>query len=91
MTTRYQTEHYEDVAELLHGAIEHAEREQRFVDVDLVYEFAALFAADRPPSSRCWTCGNSKEAEPTCTRPDGEHRFGGFDRAQFLTACGLEE
>ena len=91
MTTRYQKSHYEDVAKLL--ALHIGPCVPRTVTncpTTLAAEFVGLFAADNPPNSRCWTCGNTKEAAPIYTRPDGDHRFGGFDREQFLVACGLE-
>ncbi|KKM75854.1 hypothetical protein LCGC14_1386130 [marine sediment metagenome] len=93
--SRYTKEQCEDVALILSTPIElrigrlHAETYSSTVG-QLAKDFADLFAADRPPSSHCWTCGSSKEAGFTCTRPDGEHRFGGFDREHFLAACGLE-
>ena len=92
--SRYTKEHYEDVAKALKEnrawAIQMDSAHARGVMASTIGTFADLFAADRPPSSHCWTCGSSKEAGFTCTRPDGEHRFGGFDREHFLAACGLE-
>ncbi|KKK48053.1 hypothetical protein LCGC14_3149030, partial [marine sediment metagenome] len=80
--SRYTKQHYEDVARLL---------KDYALPVSLINRFADLFAADNPPSSRCWNCGDSKEAAGAiCTRPNEGHRFGGFDRKQFLAACGLE-
>ena len=89
MTTRYQKRHYEDVASILHEA--------KRIEVDIgrlipaagyADEFADLFAADNPP--RCIDCGahRGEEADNAeCTH----HLFAdGFDRDQFLAACGLE-
>ena len=78
MTTRYRDEHYEGVAKLLHGY-----RPLTKAPVRVIAEaFAIRFAADNPP---------------TCTQPNVNHsnhiclKEGGFDREQFLAACGLEE
>ncbi len=94
MKTGYQNEHYEDVARIVSWHTTAAKVDgdkKRMAELGyLCLHFADLFAADRPPSSRCWTCGNSEEAGSTCTRLDGKHRFGGFDREQFLAACGVE-
>ena len=93
MTTRYQKRHYEDVAHILLawevGA--HLSR-------GLVHAFADLFAADNP--RRCVCCQAPDGAIPPCIATEGrgvsftvdrEHDFtGGFNRDQFLTACGLE-
>ncbi len=82
--SRYSQEHYEDVARIF-------AQYPRGLHDGVVKDFADLFAADSPPSSRCWNCGDSKDAlEHICTRPNEGHRFGGFDRDPFLTACGLE-
>ncbi len=75
MTTRYQTEHYEDVAAILKF---HCGQ----VSIVVVGDFADLFAADNP--KRCTfhgdhNIGYSKDCKIT-----------GFDREQFLAACGLE-
>ena len=83
MTTRYQKSQIEDVARLLNGAIKQAEREQRFVDVLLVEEFADLFAADNPPICRV-AARHFAPCGIVCLS-------GGFDRESFLAACGLEE
>ncbi|KKM73055.1 hypothetical protein LCGC14_1414440 [marine sediment metagenome] len=94
--SRYAKQHYKDVARILaeekHFQETSGRPEGRIAAgavINLKHTFADLFAADSPPSSRCWTCGNSEEAGSICTRRDGEHRFGGFDREQFLTACEL--
>ncbi len=92
MTTRYQKRHYEDVARLISGNMDATglDKQRNGGLTALAHDYADLFAADNPPSSRCWTCGDDKGTTSICTRPDGEHRFGGFDREQFLAACGLE-
>ncbi len=75
MTTRYQKRHYEDVAQLLKDHTAFAEPAVQ----DVALAFADLFAADNPL---------------TCSIPDGHkgecNVEGGFDREQFLAACGLE-
>ena len=83
MTTKYQTEHYEDVAKLI----------QRTNGCSIRYtaeQFADLFAADYPPY--CSYCGRSSKADRSvCDDPTLHHNFqGGFDKAKFLAACGLE-
>ena len=98
MSSHYSKQYYEDVARTLKeqatyysGIVNDGQAIVAGVVLGRTIEsFADLFAADNLPSSRCWTCGSSKESGFTCTRPDGEHRFGGFDREQFLAACGLE-
>jgi hypothetical protein len=97
MTTRYQKQHYEDVAEIIKAEL--ARRRERgspsfgkalTLPTPLVDDFADLFAADNPPSTRCWHCGASEGTMPPCRYPAQEHNYGGFDREQFLAACGLE-
>ena len=97
MTTRYQSKHYEDVARLLN--------KQPVASVGSLYQavkrmgedFADLFAADNPRI--CNICRAPKGETALCfgsvlgraSNPPGEHNFqGGFDRTQFLAACGLE-
>ena len=79
MTTRYQEKHYEDVARILLEFIllSHVSP----MTSDLVDSFADLFAADNPGA---------------CTIPYVYHSHhvcqlaGGFNRARFLAACGIE-
>ncbi len=88
MTTRYQEKHYEDVAYIF------ATRGMPdIVRAQLTGDFADLFAADNPKC--CIHCGYVKGATEICDPAGGplrdEHTFEyGFDRDQFLTACGLE-
>ena len=100
MTTRYQESQIEDVARTLKCHKPHNQYGNPGHDQQLLIgyhellcnRFADLFATDNPPSSRCWNCGDSKEAAGAiCTRPNEGHRFGDFDRAKILSACGLEE
>ncbi len=101
MTTRYQKSQIEDVAQILRDAmletIDDGKMASRYMDdttiENITYDFETLFAADNPP--RCVNCG-----EPATTTGGGschyvpqlgEHNFeGGFNREEFLTACGLE-
>ena len=85
MTTRYQKRHYEDVAEIVLNHIWH--RPVGYMSRDLAEDFADLFAADNPPF--CSDCGDEK-GTTICTHSCGDHHafIGGFDREQFLTACG---
>ena len=93
MSNRYTKEHYEDVAKVLHpyadASLKWGDGEYSTMD-EVARDFADLFAADNPPSTRCWSCGDSKEVKSICTRPNEGHSYGGFDRKQFLAACGLE-
>ena len=88
MTTRYQKRHYEDVARILleFVLLSHVGPMTR----DLVNTFADLFAADNPPF--CSDCGDEKGTTSICTHSCGSHHvfIRGFDREQFLAACGLE-
>ena len=88
--SRYTKEHYEDVARLLRA--HHLEGNDCDVQ-DVVRAFADLFATDNP--ILCIYCGYIKGTTEICDSADGrlrnEHLFeGGFDREQFLAACGLE-
>ena len=86
--SRYTKQHYEDVARIL---FEHSGYTTAMVVTDdITHAFADLFAADNPPNSRCWNCGDDKGTTSICTRPNEGHNYGGFDRDQFLKACGLE-
>ncbi|KKL16524.1 hypothetical protein LCGC14_2494730 [marine sediment metagenome] len=102
MTTRYQKEHYEDVANVLASATRYSgktEEGEYFCSVDpdeVAQALAHLFAADNPLA--CTDCGRLQSASSKrcpAMRPiesSGLHRFTwGFDGEQFLTACGLEE
>lgn len=84
MTTRYQEKHYEDAARILREHKGCCKTEW------VADDFADLFAANNPPT--CRVCGESAAgAPPPCERYDGHHEWtGGFDREQFLSACGLE-
>ncbi len=79
MTTRYQSEHYEDVAAILRRRTSHPPLTHWCWEV-IGRDFADLFAADNPRR---------------CTLP-ANHEFhncvlaSGFNRKQFLAACGLE-
>ena len=80
--SRYTKEHYEDVAGLLRATKEkfgRARVESKDIIGTLAYSFAILFAADNPPVYDCPECAGSED-----------RLVGGFDREQFLTACGLE-
>jgi hypothetical protein len=91
MTTRYQKKHSEDVARILRdylskptvGRVFHLDRP------NICQDFADLFAADNPPV--CRYCRNTpRSAWSLCVGPSTHEYGGGFDRAQFLAACGLE-
>ena len=77
MATLYDKRHYENVADLFKVAGVLGEMSQWYVQ-----RFADLFAADNPP--RCSTCGAS-----VCSQR-GHVFASGFNREQFLAACGLE-
>ncbi|KKN08696.1 hypothetical protein LCGC14_1053950 [marine sediment metagenome] len=81
--SRYTKEHYEGIAGLL--AKYHA-------SPGMCLDFADLFAADNPEV--CRYCGDSPTAAKVrCVGHEGDpfHNFeGGFNREQFLEACGLE-
>ena len=93
MTTRYQEKHYEDVARILslRRAPKAGGKLGHILNVGLAgvaVGFADLFAADNGPPL-CTYCGDAKGTTAICTKV--EHNFkGGFDREQFLEACGLE-
>ena len=88
MTTRYQKSQIEDVALIF------ATRGMPdIVRTQLTGDFADLFAADN--LGRCTHCIRLEGTTAHCDSADGhlrdEHNFqGGFDREQFLIACGLE-
>ena len=97
MTTRYQSEHYEDVARLLSTvSVQHNSRLKAKggmeVVVQLISDFAGLFAADNPPDDYCGYCGVQPPFHVPCLE-NTEHSIyhhKGFYRADFLSACGLE-
>jgi len=83
MSNRYQTEHYEDVAKIL-------SKDARTVEIvteDIARDFANLFAADNP--QRC-TAHVACPYNHSDGRDNDCHIYG-FNRAQFLTACGLKK
>ena len=85
MTTRYQKSQTEDVARLLKKSPAATDMKAWFIQ-----KFADLFAADNP--NKC--CGEAvhdhfEYCDPSA--PKGEHHYQpGFNRAQFLAACGLD-
>ena len=90
MTTKYQKSQIEDVAVLLH--FHHDINVSGPIAIaTLAGHFADLFAADNPPI--CPRCGRQYRATNTHIYPancSGPHEYeGGFDREQFLAACGL--
>ncbi|KKM16764.1 hypothetical protein LCGC14_1682620 [marine sediment metagenome] len=90
MTTRYQKNQIEDVARILRERTCGDFNEPSLMAVEIMEDFADLFAADNPMG--CAECGRLQSAAPKPC-PSGElHRFTwGFDRWQFLAACRLEE
>jgi len=90
--SRYSKQHYEDVARILNY-----QRYQACEDVsdaldEVSDKFADLFVADNPKC--CIHCGYVKGSTEVCDSANGqlrdEHTFEyGFDREQFLAACGL--
>ena len=90
--SRYTKEHYEDVARILsqRRAPDPGEglgRIRNTALTDVANDFADLFAAD---PRYCIHCGDEASTTAVCPLHD-EHLFeGGFDRARFLAACGLE-
>lgn len=102
MSSKYSKEHYEDVAELLKNQTSQAaplnwigciaQTETNATVKRIAYRFADLFAADNPISCmRCRTLKANTRRGVGCRYADEYHKWtGGFDREQFLTACGLE-
>ena len=98
----YTNQHYEDIAEVLLNTNPvmrldppYTDRDslQRATIVAIIQRFANLFAADNP--AYCTHCSCDGTIECVCITAGGrtydEHNFeGGFDRKQFLVACGLE-
>ena len=83
MSSRYRKQHYEDVARIL-------SKDARTVEIvteDIARDFADLFAEDNPPF--CRTCDVT---HTIFYAGEGLHEYeGGFNRADFLAACGLAE
>ena len=77
--SKYQDSHYEDVAAILleHILLSHVSPMNR----DLVNTFADLFAADNPPFCNAIPYPYDHDRHD-CVE-------GGFNREQFLAACGL--
>ena len=89
--SKYQEQHYEDVATVLANNRDyHYDKEGKDTIDPTVRAFADLFATDNP--RRCGYCNASEAASPLhCTSPDARHDYTeGFDRERFLKACGLE-
>ncbi|KKL74974.1 hypothetical protein LCGC14_2059480 [marine sediment metagenome] len=84
MTTRYQSKHYEDVARIIAVEMDdHPGRPNRTPTLRAVArQFADLFAADNP--KRCTFHGDHNIGYSE------DCKITGFDREQFLAACGLE-
>ena len=91
---RYSKRHYEDVAKLLRSerdaGLDALGNNQGSIAIACVMMgFANLFAADSPVV--CVNCADGEGSTAICTRPNEGHNFtGGFDRARFLLACGIE-
>lgn len=86
----YTKQHYEDIAKLIRDSWPEAVPEDinEVILFSLANKFADLFATDNP--KRCDACGSSMGTSTQCPY-NKDHLFeGGFDREQFLTACGLE-
>ncbi|KKN12979.1 hypothetical protein LCGC14_1011010 [marine sediment metagenome] len=85
----YMEQHYEDVAKIL-------SKDARTVEIvteDIARDFADLFAADDPLT--CLHCGQEAiELGDTCPVGGGigapHAHTQGFNREQFLEACGLD-
>ena len=83
--SKYQEQHYEDVARMLSDQM----LDTKVTFNCLAQRFANLFTADNP--TQCTHCGDERGTTSICTRPNEGHHFeGGFDRERFLKACGLE-
>jgi len=84
---------YEDVARVIADVIHCYE----FADsngatpADIINGLADLFAADNPLV--CRQCGDDEGSTARCLpdEPTVEHSYDGFDREQFLAACGLKK
>ena len=87
MTTRYQKSQIEDVARILAEEKHFQETSGRpegmsaaGAVINLQHTFADLFAADNPPM--CRVGSHDGPCTPVCW-------LDGFNREQFLAACGL--
>ncbi len=95
MTTRYQKSHYEDVAKVLKSALDRRPREfprlsGMLAAIPLIDDFADLFAVDNPDVCCNWPLKTNGLCGLPC--PCGAHHpRDGFDREQFLVACGLRD
>jgi len=84
MTTLYDKRHYESISDLFKVAGVLGETSQWYVQ-----RFADLFAVDNP--RKCGRCWRKEGSTDPCYSLDKEHSFtDGFDRKQFLEACGLK-
>ena len=89
MSTRYTKKHYVDVAKLLSCSTTYHGTSRKSVDggimalTQVILDFADLFAADNP--KRCTFHGDHD------TGYSEDCKITGFNREQFLAACGLEE
>lgn len=94
MATRYSRQHYEDVARLIRESwpIEDDSREvEEVILFSLTNRFADLFAADNPRHCRFCLVPEEGDGKDKPHANGAEHDFAiGFDREQFLTACGLK-
>ncbi|KKM91576.1 hypothetical protein LCGC14_1227140 [marine sediment metagenome] len=87
MTTRYQKSQIEDVARILSDAVGIASDCDRvdcgckMESLAICKDFADLFAADNPPACQAF---HGPGHDSSCKLA------GGFNREQFLAACGLE-
>ena len=101
MSSRYSKKHYEDVARILKeqatyysGIVNDGQAIVAGVVLGrTIQDFADLFTADNPKC--CIHCGYVKGTTEICDSANGqlrdEHTFEyGFDREQFLAACGLK-
>lgn len=95
--SKYQRQHYDDVARVLSHARAHEPRfgTGEFTAIgQAIIDFADLFAADNPPY--CQYCRNTPTPASAATQCVQVHLgepheyIGGFDRERFLKACGLE-
>ncbi len=95
--SRYNKEHYEDMALFIKelpspGSTPPPVKAIEVVKRRIAERLADRFAADNPPT--CIHCGRSgDEATGLCLGPQDylNHEVGGgFNREQFLAACGLK-
>jgi len=81
--SRYTKQHYEDVARILHKYYRGIAYGPDY-SPGIAKDFADLFATANPPI--CRLCG----ANPGDDTSAGHDFIDGFNRIQFLAACGLE-